>query len=212
MRLSLTITVGLIAIVSPAVKAQNAPPAQPQPATSVQLPTFSQFSVQTVVSAPDRGGVSLGGVDRGVDSTISRGPIRNRASASGRSASSLTVHATIIDPAEMDRAILAKAAAERGAAAAAMGTKAGDLTRGLARDSGTALESVAAIRARAEGASNLESAEMAGYFAKAQQAETEGKSAVARIFYDMVARRDHGQLKQQAIARLAALAANPAKR
>src|SRR5262245_25650892 len=187
--------------------AQN-PPQQPlanAPATTVQLPTFSVFNVTTTVSVPDRGGISLGGVDRGVDATISRGPIRNRGSAGSRTASGMSVHATIIDHSELDRAVLAAAAAKRGAEFA----KADSLSRGVARaDSASAPpDSVAAIRERAASAADLETQELAGYFAKGQQAESEGKPAVARIFYDMVARRDRGQLKQQALTRLAALAA-----
>src|SRR5262245_4559489 len=90
------------------------PPLQNLPATTVQLPTFSVFNVTTTVSVPDRGGISLGGVDRGVDATISRGPIRNRGSGSSRTASGMSVHATIIDNSELDRAVLAAAAAKRG--------------------------------------------------------------------------------------------------
>jgi hypothetical protein len=48
--------------------------------------------------------------------------------------------------------------------------------------------------------------EAATYFAQAQQAEADGKPAVARIYYQMVVRRDAGKLKQQAEGRLAALA------
>src|SRR5438094_9576110 len=99
-------------------------PQQPLPASTVQLPTFSVFNVTTTVSVPDRGGIYLGGVDRGVDSTVSRGPIRNRGSSSSRTASGMSVHTTIIDPAEMDSALLATAAAKRGTEADLAGTKA----------------------------------------------------------------------------------------
>lgn len=188
--------------------AQAPPQQQPLanlPATTVQLPTFSVFNVTTTVSVPDRGGISLGGVDRGVDATVSRGPIRNRASSGSRTASGMSVHATIIDHSELDRAVLASAAAKRGTEFA----KADSLSRGVGRAESASAppDSVAAIRERAASAAELETQELAGYFAKGQQAETEGKPAVARIFYDMVARRDRGQLKQQALARLAALAA-----
>jgi hypothetical protein len=66
--------------------------------------------------------------------------------------------------------------------------------------------SVAAIRAEAAASASQRDQEVAGYFAKAQEAEADGKPAVARVFYQMVVRRDAGQLKQQAQARLAALA------
>jgi hypothetical protein len=184
------------------------PPQQPLanlPATTVQLPTFSVFNVTTTVSVPDRGGISLGGVDRGVDATISRGPIRNRSSTGSRTASSMSVHATIIDNSELDRAVLAAAAAKRGESVDFAKSDALSRTVTRASAASAAPDSVAAIRERAASAADLENQELAGYFAKGQQAETEGKPAVARIFYDMVARRDRGQLKQQALTRLAAL-------
>src|SRR5581483_12376819 len=95
-------------------QAPQQPPLQNLPASTVQLPTFSVFNVTTTVSVPDRGGISLGGVDRGVDATVRRGPIPSRSTSGARAASGMTVHATIIDPAEMDRAVLAAAAAKRG--------------------------------------------------------------------------------------------------
>ena len=100
--------------------AQGQQPQQPigpaLPATTVQLPTFSVFTVQTTVSVPDGGGISLGGIDRGVDSTVNRnsGLTRNRGLGSSRTASGVSVSATIIDREEMDRAVLAEAAAKRG--------------------------------------------------------------------------------------------------
>ena len=66
-------------------------------------------------------------------------------------------------------------------------------------------DSVAAIRERNAAAASQRDAELADYFAKAKQAEAEGKVAVAKVFYQMVARRDAGSLKQQAQQRLAAL-------
>jgi hypothetical protein len=186
----------------------QAPPQQPLqnlPATTVQLPTFSVFNVTTTVSVPDRGGISLAGVDRGVDATINRGPIRNRSTSSSRTASGMSVHATIIDPAEMDRDVLAAAAAKRGAADPAF-AKADTLSRSVAHGGDSSPpDSLAAIRERNASAAELETQELAGYFAKGREAEAEGKAAVARIFYQMVARRDPGPLKQQALGRLAAL-------
>ena len=43
------------------------------------------------------------------------------------------------------------------------------------------------------------------FFARGQQAEADGKPAVAKIYYQMAARRATGDLKQQAQARLDAL-------
>ena len=46
---------------------------QQLPATTVQLPSFSIFSVNTTVSVPDSGGMYLGGVNRARDSSTTRG-------------------------------------------------------------------------------------------------------------------------------------------
>src|SRR3954451_10129685 len=75
---------------------------QPQVPTTVQLPTFSVFTVQTTVSVPDSGGAYLGGSGRGADSSVSRSPLRNRALGSSRVASGVSVGATIIDHDEID--------------------------------------------------------------------------------------------------------------
>jgi hypothetical protein len=193
-----------------------------QPATTVQLPTFSQFSINTTVSVPDRGSISLGGNDSGVDRTISRGPIRNRSLSSSRAASGVSVSATIIDHAELDRAVLAEAATRRGATSDPAAGKAAALTSAVARgdfpstagrsssgtppsSTGALPGSVATIRHEQQAVADLEIEELASYLAKGKQAEAEGKASVARIFYQMVARRDQGPLKQQAMERLAAL-------
>jgi hypothetical protein len=66
-------------------------------------------------------------------------------------------------------------------------------------------ESVSAIKARNAASAEERASEAAGYFAKAQAAEADGKPAVAKIYYQMVVRRDAGPLKQRAELRLAAL-------
>jgi len=192
------------------------------PATTVQLPTFSFFTVQTTVSVPDRGGAFLGGINRGRDGRVARGfgPLQNAAIGGDRLASGASVHARIIDTDEIDRMLLAAAAKRAGtpvdpalAKASAISKHVGVAVSGAAehRPVGTALPgSVAAIRAENASAAAERNAEAAAFFAKAAAAEAEGKPAVAKIFYQMVVRRDSGPLKQQAQARLAALAKPPA--
>ncbi len=49
------------------------------------------------------------------------------------------------------------------------------------------------------------SAEAESYFARGQKAESDGKPSVAKIYYQMAARRASGDLKQQVQARLDAI-------
>jgi hypothetical protein len=196
--------------------------AQSLPATTVQLPTFSVFSVQTTVSVPDSGDASLGGIQRGFDSSIQRGlsPLRNRAMASSRAASGVSISATIIDHDEIDRALLA-AAAKRGEAVDLATPQAVALSKSVARSEprsstvgspASAIplpDSLAAIRQRNAAATAERSSELADYFAQARQAERDGKLAMAKVYYQIVARRDNGSLKQQAEERLIALGAKP---
>ena len=60
----------LFASLATVVCGQQPPPNAP---TTVQLPTFSFFTVQTTVSVPDSGGAFLGGIGRGADGGSSRG-------------------------------------------------------------------------------------------------------------------------------------------
>lgn len=195
---------------------------QGQAPTTVQLPTFRFFTVQTSVSVPDGGGAYLGGMKSARDSSLTRGfgPFRNRALGSDRGAAGMTVHATIIDLKEIDDAILAEAAAGRPGAAAfdPDAARAELLSRHVgttfaSRAEASALpaplaESVAAIRAENAAAARARAAEASQYFAKAQQAEGEGKPAIAKYYYQMVARRDQGELQQQALTRIAAIEAS----
>ena len=81
-------------------------------AQAIQLPTFRLFSTNSTVLVPDRGSAYLGGVDRASYGSNQRGLSRSIGSSVG--SSGVTVHATIIDHEEMDRALLAEAARKRG--------------------------------------------------------------------------------------------------
>jgi len=206
MRLLSSVAIALIlCVMASTAVGQGQPP--PQVPTTVQLPTFSFFTVQTTVSVPDSGGTSLGGISRGSDGSTTRGigPLRNRGLASTRGASGMSIHARIIDNHEMDEAILAQAAAKSGSTAGPASS--GTLTNTTGSQP---FESVAAIRARNAAAAAEKSSEAAEYFAKAQKAEAAGKTGAAKIYYQMVMRRDAGSLKEQAQARLAALAGGKA--
>ncbi|MBA4017321.1 MAG: hypothetical protein C0483_09120 [Pirellula sp.] len=83
-------------------------------ATTVQLPTFSFFTISTTVSVPDSGSAYLGGGVGGRTGSRSNGPgLGNRAGGSGIDAGGVYVTAQIQDLGAMDRALLAEAAAAR---------------------------------------------------------------------------------------------------
>jgi hypothetical protein len=199
-------TLALVFGVGSTAHGQNQPQVPASVPTTVQLPTFSFFTIRTTVSVPDSGGMSLGGIHRGSDGNVTRGlgPLAGRASGGTRGAAGATAHATIIDRREMDAAHLAAAAAERTAAADPAAAKADALSRHV-ESQGPLAGSVAAIKRENAAAAAQRSREAAEYLVKAQQAEAEGKPGVAKIYYRMVISRDGGVLKQQAQVRLAAM-------
>jgi hypothetical protein len=178
---------------------------QPLPATTVQLPTFSVFTVRTSVLVPDGGMASMAGISRGADGRVMRGvgPLANRGLGGSRAASGVSVSSRIIDHEEIDRAILAAAAGREKPAEAAT-AKVEAITHSIAT-SRPPPTSVAAIREANRVAAEREARELAELFSKAQKAEAEGQTGVAKVYYQMVARRDRGQLQAQAQQRLAAL-------
>lgn len=88
-------------------------------ATTVQLPTFSFFTISTTVSVPDSGGAFLGGVGRRGTGSRTNGPpgFGNRSTASSIGGGGVSVGAQIIDLRAMDKQLLAEAAADREGAA-----------------------------------------------------------------------------------------------
>jgi hypothetical protein len=207
------LTSGLVATVilgwASLARGQGQPQPQVPPGvpTTVQLPTFSFFTVQTTVSVPDSGGMSLGGINRGGNGRVTLGPPKNRAIGSTSGASGIGLSAEIISNHELDEKVLAEAAARRGAAADPVAAKAAALSRNTAGQAsgGPAIQSLAAIREQNALAAAQQTREVAEYLAKAQQAEAEGKPGVAKIYYQIVLRKGAGVLQQQAQARLAAM-------
>jgi hypothetical protein len=205
-------------------------------AQAVQLPTFRYFSVDTTVSVPDRGGVILGGVDRASSGTTSRGfgPFRNRASGSSVSSSVASVHATIIDHEELDRATLAEARRLRGADASCanasraegwsvrrdpVASKADFLSQHVAKQdlpkstpvAIAATDSVSDVRARAAARQQAKLDEAAAKLASGIAAEEAGKFASARGYYEAAMRLGDDSVRSDASARLAKIALPPAK-
>ncbi len=78
-------------------------------ALTVQQPVFSNFSVNTTVLVPDRGGAFLGGVKRAGESRSVYGPWPLRVGSSRgmfREASNMSAHVWIHDSEAMDRMLL----------------------------------------------------------------------------------------------------------
>jgi hypothetical protein len=195
----------------------------------VQLPTYQVFSVGTTVSIPDRGAAYLGGVTRGGWSSSSRGVpglsqipgvnrlFTNRGIGSSVSSSHAYATATIIDHAEMDRMVLAEAAARRGEVIVATETdhRAAYLSEHVARTP-KATEAMSLVAHRAESpnpAARIAAARaerdtrMLAYVRRAELAEAAGSFGAARCCYNVLAREGNDEQKQLAARRLAALTA-----
>ena len=199
------------------------------PAQVVQLPTYRVFSVGTTVSIPDGGAAYLGGVTRGAWSSSSRGVpglsqipganrlFTNRGIGASVSSSHAYATATIVDHAEMDRMVLAEAAARRGEVIVASETdhRAAYLAAHVARtpkstdsmspdahraESPDAASRIAAARAGRD-------AKMLAYVQRAELAEAAGSFGAARCCYNVLAREGNDEQKQLAARRLALLTA-----
>lgn len=195
-RISLQWAGMLAGIVSPAVAQM--------PAT-VQLPSYSYFGVDTSVSVPDRGSMSLGGIGRSSMGSTAFGPVlgpRSRSFGRQMSASSTTVHATIHDFDAMDRQLLKQAQKSYGESRrAATGTARGETSSAAAGPAGSVAEArrmYAAERAAQE-------RDAAKYMDQAERAAARGKPQVARVLYQMAERRASGELKAEIRRRMAAL-------
>jgi hypothetical protein len=96
---------------------QSKPSSGQQFGVPVQLPTTSIFSVNTTVSTPDGGSISLGGNSGSAwSSTRSGGPFRpfgNRAMGGSQFASNASLHVQIISLAEMEADLLSQLPTDR---------------------------------------------------------------------------------------------------
>lgn len=185
---------------------------------TVQLPTFRQFTVSTTVTVPDRGGAYLGGVHRASSASTSRGvPLPGRLARDGgitrtTSSSTTSVHATIIDHAELDRQVLAEAARQRTANGTYVDADADRRADFLSRHVGRSparlvgtepvsatkkMASLEELRRRNAAARDARQSEAAAYLEKAHAAWTSGKTGAAKVYFKMAERRAEGDLKLQ---------------
>jgi hypothetical protein len=191
---------------------------------AVQLPEFRYNTVNTTVSVPDRGTAVLGSISRASEGRTTRGvpglsnvPGLNRLtrnSGIGReiSGGTTTATATIIDNSELDRQVLAEAAARRmarGETGIATSNPSQDQALYLTRNLGTAeyrdeaVESVAPTLTREELAlrdaarKRTQLAEAKQYWADGKQAEANGKIGLAKIYYRMALNRTDGEVRRR---------------
>lgn len=197
---------------------------------TVQQPTFSFSSTSTTVSVPDQGSAFMGGISRSAEGRTESGvpmlpfrPFRNQAIGQTRSAASTFVTATIHDFDAMDQALLNSPSSGalsssprlRGEPPAAVAGRAiQSRTGNLAgqwqpkpADEASAMPNLnlAAEQQRRVAQQRTRGEEAENYFERGQQAEAEGKPKIARVYYQMAARRAAGDLKQKALARLEAV-------
>jgi hypothetical protein len=209
--------------------------AQRAPST-VQLPTFSRFSVSTTVLAPDSGSGFLGGVGKAQSGYGEFGApylplrtLRNASLGGSRGTSGAYVSATIHDMHEMDEWLLGQPATHYGVPTFALprpliGRKALEFdnrdravatmdfgaawtvlpTAGVGDAPTAKIEQIRAERQQQREARQTEAEDL---FERGRKAEDAGKKGVARIYYQMAARRAAGELKARAVARLAAVTA-----
>jgi len=113
----------------------------------VQLPVVNRFSINTAVMVPDGGTMSLGGISRSAEGSISQGvpgipgplsrPFSNRARGTSTSISKASVTVQILSSREMSEDVLAAARAARPAnyeEIQARERKADFLTRNIGRN------------------------------------------------------------------------------
>ena len=171
-------------------------------AQTVQLPTFHQFGVSTTVSVPDRGSTSLGGVRRSVTSSNQFGAPGlpgNRSGGAGIQGGGVGVSAQIHDFDAMEQDLHQQAA----------GMRRLDPRRGkvVAQENGhrnatndSAVPSLAEIRRRKAAQISIDDG-VQSLMARGEEALAAGRLGTAKIYFQMVARRAKGPLRDQAIAK-----------
>jgi hypothetical protein len=196
--------------------------------TSVWVPdggsTYLGGVGRSAYGSTSRGTPLLGGVPL-VDRLF-----RNRAIGSSQSATGVAVHATIIDLQEADQAVLAAAAAQRetpSARSLLIARKANELNGEIASRDTDALDSgkaggdqggargtadrnawsVSAIRRQNEQAAAVANEEARSLLDQGRAAESAGKVGVAKIYYQMAARRGQDDVRDEALGGLERLAA-----
>ena len=177
----------------------------------VQLPSMHTFATDSSVLVPDYGGAYLAGVSRASQGGTSRGipgagPLgRNRGFGSSSGASGISVHATIIDHAELDERVLAEAKTVRGASGKFVRATDSTIEPATTSPPTGRVASLAGIRKElAEEDARLE-AEAEQVFQKGFTCEEKKEWRLARTYYLLAAQKSPLVIKQKAQAQLAAM-------
>ena len=177
--------------------------AQSQQGITLQLPTFSFFSVATTVVVPDSGGAYLGGMRRASSGSNRFGsPWAPGQGAFGceRQASNLHIQAHIHDLEGMDKAlrsgsnpVLAKSSplAQRLAAA-------------QSEAKALPAASLQEIERHRTAAVDAQQSAAADFLRRGKEAQHAGKTSLARTYYQMALRRATGELRHEIAAMLGA--------
>jgi hypothetical protein len=186
---------------------------------AVQLPTFNFFTVNTTVEVPDSGAGFVGGVGSGASGCSEQG-IPGLGSrlffnvAGDRAGGGLSVSAEIHDFDAMDRQLLGadfdRHSSEEAAADAAIVRKLPIMLRPFvanraSQQSPLAVDaaggsSLADIRRQQTAEDSAAQSDAQRLFDQAVELQTAGKLGVAKVFYQMAARRATGDLKRRAQA------------
>ena len=164
---------------------------------TVQLPSYRVTGISTTVLVPDRGGAYLGGVTSSsigsstYGSPLGRGlPGLRRKLGRSTTVGGFSMNATIIDHAELDRAVLAEAERRQRAGR--------PVAQAPAPHAKNRLQLAAA-----ETASDSERVSL--YLSRAKRAEVSGQPEIARVFYRRIAKHGTADQRRRAKERLAAI-------
>jgi hypothetical protein len=164
-----------------------------QQGVTLQLPTFSSFSVTTSVLVPDSGGAYMGGIGRGRSSRNRHGAPFGRgqnATGSQRQAAGMHVQAHVHDLSGMDKALRGPGPLSRQMSAAQSGAL------------GEPIASLKDIERERKAAADAQQAEATDLFRRGREAQAAGKTSLAKTYYQMALRRATGELREQIAAQL----------
>jgi hypothetical protein len=170
---------------------------------TIQLPSFQQFSINTTISVPDRGGIYAGGASQSWHGSGRRGfpnlPGR-RNSVRGASVSGVSVHAYVHPLDELDEATLQAWNHKKTVPSPNRVTSSSfpTVSRGTR-------PTIREQRAQIVAAEKAEQALAVADFQSGWRLEQLGKTGIAKIYYGMALKRAAGELRVKISSRLVAL-------